>query len=53
MEKKVGMTQIYDETGKVSPVTVLQVGPCTIIDQLTVEKNGYSAVQLGFGEKKI
>jgi large subunit ribosomal protein L3 len=50
--KKLGMTQIYDETGKVSPVTVLQVGPCTVIDQLTAEKNGYSAMQLGFGEKK-
>ena len=50
--KKVGMTQIYDETGKVSPVTVLQVGPCTVLENLTMEKNGYSAVQLGFGEKK-
>jgi large subunit ribosomal protein L3 len=50
--KKLGMTQIYDGTGKVSPVTVLQVGPCTVIDQLTAEKNGYSAMQLGFGEKK-
>jgi large subunit ribosomal protein L3 len=50
--KKLGMTQIYDETGKVSPVTVLEVGPCTVIDQMTSEKNGYSAVQLGFGEKK-
>ena len=50
--KKIGMTQIYDETGKVSPVTVLQAGPCTVIDQLTAEKNGYSAMQLGFGQKK-
>ena len=50
--KKLGMTQVYDETGKVSPVTVIQAGPCTVIDQLTTERNGYSAMQLGFGQKK-
>ena len=50
--KKIGMTQLYDKTGKVSPVTVVEVGPCTVIEQLTSEKNGYSAVQLGFGKKK-
>ncbi|MCF7790949.1 MAG: 50S ribosomal protein L3 [Victivallales bacterium] len=50
--KKMGMTQIYDETGRISPVTVLEVGPCTVLDQRTEEKNGYSALQLGFGKKK-
>lgn len=50
--KKIGMTQLYDETGKVTPVTVIQAGPCTVINQMTEEINGYSAVQLGFGERK-
>ncbi|HBM15460.1 MAG TPA: 50S ribosomal protein L3 [Lentisphaeria bacterium] len=50
--KKVGMTQLYDETGKVTPVTVIQAGPCTVIDTMTDEGNGYSAVQVGYGEKK-
>lgn len=50
--KKVGMTQLYDETGRVTPVTVIQAGPCTVIDQMTDEKNGYSAVQVGYGERK-
>ena len=46
--KKVGMTQIFDEAGKVIPVTVIEAGPCTVIQKKTVEKDGYSAVQLGF-----
>ena len=50
--KKLGMSQIYDETGKVTPVTVIQAGPCTVIDQMTEERNGYNSIQLGFGEKK-
>ncbi len=50
--KKLGMTQVYDETGKITPVTVIQAGPCTVISQMTEENNGYSAVQLGFGERK-
>lgn len=50
--KKVGMTRLYDETGKVTPVTVIQAGPCTVIDQMTEERNGYSAVQVGYGERK-
>ncbi len=50
--KKLGMSQIYDKTGKVTPVTVVQAGPCTVIDQMTEERNGYSSIQLGFGEKK-
>ena len=50
--KKLGMSQVYDDTGKVTPVTVIQAGPCTVIDQMTTENNGYNSVQLGFGEKK-
>jgi large subunit ribosomal protein L3 len=50
--KKIGMTQLYDEKGKVTPVTVIEAGPCTVIDQMTQERNGYSALQLGYGSKK-
>lgn len=50
--KKLGMSQIYDEKGRLIPVTVLQAGPCTVIEKKTVEKHGYSALQLGFGSKK-
>ena len=50
--KKIGMTQIYDEKGKVVPVTVIQAGPCVVVDVKTVERDGYSAVQLGFGERR-
>ncbi|MFA6103376.1 MAG: 50S ribosomal protein L3 [Victivallaceae bacterium] len=50
--KKIGMTQVYDEGGKVIPVTIVQAGPCVVMDVKTIEKNGYSAVQLGFGERK-
>lgn len=48
--KKVGMTQIFDEAGKVIPVTVIEAGPCTVVQKKTEEKDGYSAVQLGFDE---
>ena len=54
--KKVGMTQIFDESGKVIPVTVIEAGPCVVVQKMTEEKEGYRAVQLGFeevGEKKI
>ena len=50
--KKMGMSQIFDETGKLTPVTVLQATPCTVIENKTVEKHGYSALQLGAGESK-
>jgi len=50
--KKLGMSQVYDESGRLIPVTVLQAGPCTVIDIKTEEKHGYSAVQLGFGSRK-
>lgn len=48
--KKVGMTQIFDETGKVIPVTVIEAGPCTVVQKKTVEKEGYASVQMGFEE---
>ncbi len=50
--KKVGMTQVYSEKGKLIPVTVLEVGPCVVVAVRTQEKDGYSAVQLGFGAQK-
>ena len=50
--KKVGMTQIFDESGKVIPVTVVEAGPCVVTQKKTVETDGYSAVQLGFGDVK-
>ncbi len=49
---KVGMTQIFNEDGVLTPVTVLQAGPCVVTQVKTEEKDGYSAVQVGFGEKK-
>ena len=51
--KKVGMTQVYDENGKRTCVTVIEVGPCPVVQLRTAEKDGYTAVQLGFGEQKI
>jgi len=49
--RKVGMTQIYDETGRVVPVTVVQAGPCDVLQVRTSERDGYEAVQLGFLDK--
>ena len=49
---KVGMTQIFTEDGSLVPVTVLQAGPCVVTQVKTVENDGYSAVQVGFGEKR-
>ena len=46
--KKIGMTQIFDEAGRVIPVTLIQAGPCTVVQKKTAEKDGYEAVQLGF-----
>ena len=48
--KKMGMTQIFDENGRVIPVTVVEAGPCAVVQKKTVESDGYVAVQLGFGE---
>lgn len=48
--KKIGMTQIFDEAGKVIPVTVVEAGPCVVVQKKTVENDGYEAVQFGFGD---
>jgi len=50
--KKVGMTQLFGEKGDVLPVTVIQAGPCTVTEVRTPERDGYQAVQLGFGTNK-
>ena len=50
--KKLGMTQIFDENGNVIPVTVIEAGPCTVVQKKTEETDGYNAVQLGFEDKK-
>jgi large subunit ribosomal protein L3 len=49
--KKVGMTRVYDGQGRQVPVTVIEAGPCQVLQVKTVENDGYTAVQLGFGEK--
>ena len=51
--KKIGMTQIFDENGKVIPVTVIEAGPCVVTQKKTVENDGYDAVQVGFGDVKV
>ena len=48
--KKIGMTQIFDEKGNVIPVTVIEAGPCVVVQKKTVETDGYAAIQLGFGD---
>ena len=50
--KKIGMTQIFDEAGKVIPVTVIEAGPCVVVQKKTMENDGYEAVQVGFGDMK-
>ena len=50
--KKIGMTRIYDEMGVAIPVTVVETGPCTVLQLKTVEKEGYNAIQVGFSGKK-
>ena len=50
--KKVGMTQIFDEAGKVIPVTAIEAGPCVVAQVKTEETDGYTAIQLGFGDVK-
>lgn len=51
--KKIGMTQLFDEKGKVIPVTVVEAGPCTVVQKKTIENDGYAAVQIGFGDVKV
>jgi len=50
--KKVGMTQLFDEDGRVTPVTVLEVGPCVVVQRKSMDKDGYDAVQLGLVDAK-
>ncbi len=50
--KKIGMTQVYDDEGRLHPVTVVQAGPCTVLQVKNTESDGYDAVQLGFGDVK-
>ncbi len=51
--KKIGMTQIYNDQGKVLPVTVVEAGPCVVTQVKTEDRDGYSAIQVGFGERKM
>ncbi len=51
--KKIGMTQVYDAEGKRTCVTVIEVGPCPVVQVKTPERDGYTAAQLGFGEQKV
>jgi large subunit ribosomal protein L3 len=50
--RKVGMTQVYDASGRAIPVTVIEAGPCHVLQLRTVERDGYAAVQLGFADKR-
>ena len=50
--RKVGMTQIYETDGTAVPITVLECGPCTVLQVRTADRDGYHAVQLGFADKK-
>lgn len=51
--KKIGMTQVYDAQNVLVPVTVVEAGPCSVVQVKTVENDGYNAVQLGFSQKKV
>ena len=48
--KKIGMTQLFDQAGKVIPVTVVEAGPCVVVQKKTIENDGYESVQIGYGE---
>jgi large subunit ribosomal protein L3 len=50
--KKLGMTQIFDEAGKIVPVTVIEAGPCVVLQKKTVENEGYNSIQVGFYDKR-
>ena len=52
MAKKIGMTQVFNETGNLIPVTVLEAGPCAVVQKKTVENDGYSAIQVGFMDER-
>jgi large subunit ribosomal protein L3 len=50
--KKIGMTRVYNEIGRSIPVTVIEAGPCTVLQKKTMDQEGYNAIQVGFGKKK-
>ena len=52
MAKKIGMTQIFTEDGRLIPVTVLEAGPCPVVQKKTMENDGYEAIQVGFVDQK-
>jgi len=52
LARKVGMTQVYDEQGRVIPVTVLEAGPCRVVQVKSMDTDGYNSIQLGFVDKK-
>lgn len=52
LAEKIGMTQVFDEQGRVQPVTILSAGPCPIVQVKTPETDGYAALQIGFGKKR-
>ena len=52
LAQKIGMTQIYDESGRVIPVTVLSAGPCPVVQVKTTDKDGYGALQIGYGKRR-
>ena len=51
--KKIGMTQIFDEKGNMIPVTVVEAGPCVVVQKKTTENDGYEAIQVGYGDVKV
>jgi large subunit ribosomal protein L3 len=50
--KKLGMTRIFDDAGRVVPITVVEAGPCVVVQRKTTDRDGYEAIQVGFGERK-
>jgi len=50
--RKLGMTQVFDESGRIYPVTVVEAGPCCVLQIKTKENDGYEAIKVGFGESK-
>ena len=50
--KKIGMTQVFTEDGRLIPVTVLEAGPCSVVQKKTMENDGYEAIQVGFVDQK-
>jgi len=52
LAQKIGMTQVFDEQGRVVPVTLLSAGPCPVVQVKTPEKDGYAAIQIGFGKRR-